>query len=99
MEINEFRKSLSDDGPPAGLTDGLAALWWHARGDWNRAHSLAEELESKEGMPVRAHLHRKEGALENAEYWYARAGRIFRRASLEEEREPLLVGLADDLTI
>jgi hypothetical protein len=93
MEIHEFRKVLLEDAPPDEWAAPLAALWWDAQGDWGRAHSLVDELESKEGMAVHAYLHRKEGALGNAEYWYARAGREFHRTSLEEEWEALVLGL------
>jgi hypothetical protein len=93
MEMNEFRQFLSVDAPPDGWTAPLSALWWDAKGDWTRAHSLVDELEDRPGMAVHAYLHRKEGALGNADYWYARAGREFHRASLEEEREALVRGL------
>jgi hypothetical protein len=52
-----------------------------------------DELESEDGMAVHAYLHRKEGALSNAEYWYARAGRNFHRPELEDEWEALVMGL------
>ena len=79
--------------PPEGLTAPLAALWWDAKGDWTQAHSMVDELETPEGMAVHAYLHRKEGSAENAEYWYARAGRGFYRPALEAEWEALVEGL------
>jgi hypothetical protein len=97
MEINEFKSGLKQDVPPDGLGAPLAALWWDAKGNWSRAHALVDELESKDGMAVHAYLHRKEGSLGNAEYWYARAGREFHRASLEEEWEALVLGLIDSV--
>jgi hypothetical protein len=54
---------------------------------------LVDELESKEGMAVHAYLHRKEGSLANADYWYARAGRGFYRAELDDEWRALVSGL------
>jgi hypothetical protein len=44
-------------------------------------------------MAVHAYLHRKEGEAWNADYWYHRAGRTFRRPTLEGEWEALLEGL------
>jgi len=94
MELDEFRASLINEEPPAGLTAPMAALWWDARGDWKRAHGLVDELETPEGMSVHAYLHRKEGEAWNADYWYRRAGRKFHRKTLEQEWDALAEGLA-----
>lgn len=93
MTVEEFRASMLADGPPAGLSAPLAALWWDAKGDWARAHGLVDELESREDMAVHAYLHRKEGAESNASYWYERAGRGFHRAQLRDEWAALAEGL------
>ena len=53
----------------------LQALWHDARGDWERAHECAQEDHGRDGSWVHAYLHRKEGDLGNAGYWYSRAGR------------------------
>ena len=92
MDAKAFRMSLAGPEPPANLPVTLAALWWDAKGDWARAHGLVDELETPEGMAVHAYLHRKEGAATNADYWYARAGRRFHRATLEAEWEALVEG-------
>jgi hypothetical protein len=93
MDMKEFLESIKFDAPPAGMSAPVAALWWDARGDWKRAHGLVDELESKDGMAVHAYLHRKEGALSNADYWYARAGRGFQRPELDEEWRALVDAL------
>jgi len=93
MNAAEFQKSLGAEAPPEGTQAPLAALWWDAKGDWQHAHRLVDELESAEGMAVHAYLHRKEGAASNAEYWYSRAGRGYHRESLEEEWLALVQGL------
>lgn len=95
MNTSEFRESVKQQIPPEGLTAPLAALWWDAKGEWAQAHGLVDELESKDGMKVHAYLHRKEGSLSNAEYWYARAGREFHRPELEDEWEALVMGLLE----
>jgi hypothetical protein len=93
MDVNEFEGSVGREFPPEGLSAPMAALWWDAKGDWTTAHGLVDELESKEGMAVHAYLHRKEGSVSNADYWYARAGRSFHRAGLEDEWKALVRGL------
>lgn len=89
MDIAEFRGTLGGGAPVELWSAPLAALWWDARGDWARAHGMVDELETPEAMAVHAYFHRKEGVEWNAEYWYRRAGKRFRRASLEEEWEAL----------
>jgi hypothetical protein len=93
MKSSDFKETLKQQFPPEGLSVPLAALWWDAKGEWVQAHGLVDELETREGMAVHAYLHRKEGAASNAEYWYARAGREFRRPELDAEWDALVEGL------
>ena len=85
MTLDEFRQSLSESHPPAGLTFALAGLWWDAKGDWTRAHESAQQDEGRDGSWVHAYLHRKEGDQSNAAYWYSRAGKPVCRESLDAE--------------
>jgi hypothetical protein len=94
MTLEEFRASLSQAKPPGNLPAPLLALWWDAKGDWARAHGMVDDLETPDAMAVHAYLHRKEGVEWNAEYWYKRAGRNFRRPTLDAEWEALVKGLA-----
>lgn len=72
----ELQKSIARDAtPPAGASLAVQALWHDARGDWTRAHDCAQEDDGRDGSWVHAYLHRKEGDLGNAGYWYSRAGR------------------------
>src|SRR4051795_10101323 len=66
---------LSGDTPPSTSARALQALWWAARGSWDRAHTLVQHDDTKDAAWVHAHLHRVEGDLENASYWYRKAGR------------------------
>ena len=85
MTMEEFRRSLNADDSPAELTPALTALWWGARGNWERAHSFAQDDEGARGAWVHAYLHRKEGDRGNAGYWYRKAGKSFCEKSLPEE--------------
>jgi hypothetical protein len=96
MKVIDFKASLSAGEPPAGLAAPLAALWWDAKGDWARAHSLVDSLDSSDGMAVHAYLHRKEGDDWNADYWYRRASRKYHRPTLDEEWAALVEGLSSD---
>jgi hypothetical protein len=82
MTAEEFEKSKEE---PAGLTPPLRALWYDAKDDWESAHRIAQEDDSPDAAWVHAYLHRKEGDISNARYWYARAGRSALRGSFQEE--------------
>lgn len=50
-------------------------------GDWNAAHEIVQQDEQDEyACWIHAVLHRQEGDLPNAQYWYARCGRRLRKA-------------------
>jgi hypothetical protein len=85
MTLQEFRESLLGEGPPCELSAVLAGLWWDAKGDWKRGHESAGQDQGPAGAWVHAYLHRKEGDLSNAGYWYARAGKAPATTSLEQE--------------
>ena len=92
MQLDEFRDTLEADHLPRGLAAPLRALWHDARGDWKRAHEIVQAERSKAAERVHAYLHRKEGDLANADYWYARAGAERPRGRLETEWEELVSG-------
>lgn len=89
MTLDEFKRSTSKDQPSASLSRPLLALWQDARGDWTAAHETAQEIEDAIGSWIHAYLHRKEGDLGNARYWYQRAGKPDCRAPLDEEWEEI----------
>jgi hypothetical protein len=73
VTLQEFKATLSSAAPPTGLTPALLALWHDARGDWHAAHDVAQNIADRTGAWVHAYLHRKEGDLPNAAYWYRTA--------------------------
>ena len=86
MDLTAFKSSVSEDAPPPGVdTAPLRALWWAQKGDWDKAHGIAQEDEGVEAAWVHAYLHRVEGDLSNAGYWYRRAGRPAANNALEAE--------------
>lgn len=85
MTLQEFKESLHSSSPPEASGPLLQALWHDARGDWKAAHALAQSMENVDGARIHAYLHRKEGDLSNAMYWYRRAGVAEYQGSLEEE--------------
>ena len=93
MDLAAFKASLAAAEPPAGLDLVLQALWWDAKGDWAKAHSCAQDDKSAPGARVHAYLHRVEGDLSNAGYWYNRAGRTPASGPTAAEWESLAMEL------
>ena len=93
MDLAAFRASLAEAAPPAGLSLALQGLWWDGKGEWDRAHDCAQDQDDAEGAAVHAYLHRKEGDLGNARYWYARAGRPAAADALDAEWARLAAAL------
>ena len=92
MTIDEFRNTITSVSPPS-VSPALIALWHDARGDWNAAHHVAQDVEDETGAWVHAYLHRKEGDLSNASYWYHRAHRPVQSGSLETEWAQIVTAL------
>ena len=84
LMLADFRAALATDAPPP-LTPALRALWLDAKGDWDGAHKCVYMREDKDSAWVHAYLHRKEGDLSNARYWYARASRPPQDGTLDSE--------------
>lgn len=86
MKLSAFKGSLARDKPPKGISRALEALWWDAKGDWDKAHGLAQDAGAA-GAWVHAYLHRKEGDVGNARYWYCQAGQGVQTADAPFDRE------------
>lgn len=91
--LSSFKESLSLNEPPKNLSVYLTALWYDAKGEWNKAHNLIDHLEDKTAYTVHAYLHRKEGDKWNANYWYSKAGKTMPETSLDEEWETIATAL------
>jgi hypothetical protein len=85
MNIADFVKSLSLDSPPTNISEELQALWYDGKGNWNKAHDIAQDIYNDNGSWIHAYLHRKEGDLQNAHYWYRKAGKTLPAVSLNME--------------
>jgi hypothetical protein len=93
VKMAEFKASLSGAAPAPQLDAPLAALWWAARDGWDRAHGIVQDEETTEAAWVHAYLHRVEGDLGNAGYWYRRARKVVATGPLEAEWEAIASAL------
>jgi hypothetical protein len=90
MNFETFQQSLSTNTPPANCSVYLQSLWHDAKGDWDKAHTLIQDLPDKTASWIHAFLHRREGDTFNANYWYNKAGKRMPGYSLEQEWEELV---------
>ena len=93
MTLEDFRSSLAAAEPPEPLGPALVALWHDGRGDWEAAHGVAQDIDDPSGAWVHAYLHRKEGDLPNAGYWYRRAARPVATGALDVEWGAIVASL------
>ena len=89
MTFESFSDSLKASDAPALLSVYMKALWHDKKGHWDKAHELIQEVEDVNAAWIHAYLHRKEGDIWNADYWYHRAKQERPVCSLEEEWENL----------
>lgn len=96
MDIEDFINSTDEVHPPEALSEVLTSLWWDKKGDWDKAHFIAQNIATTQGSAVHAYLHREEGVLWNADYWYRRAGRSRPEISLDQEWRLLVAEMLKD---
>jgi hypothetical protein len=89
--LAEFKTSLTSEQPASGLSPQLKALWYDGKGDWHQAHAQVDHLTDRSSAWVHAYLHRKEGDIWNADYWYRQARQTRPDISLDEEWEQLVM--------
>ncbi len=91
MNLTEFKASLSSAQAPEYFSVQLKSLWHDGKGDWHQAHAEVDQLSDTCSAWVHAYLHRKEGDIYNAGYWYGKAGKQRPMVSLTEEWEQLVI--------
>ena len=95
MHRDAFIKSIAGNEPADGISVYLEALWYDAKGDWDKAHRTIQDVEDGDAAWIHAYLHRKEGDTSNADYWYRQAAKERSTASLEEEWKELVNAFSD----
>jgi hypothetical protein len=90
MEFDEFSTSIAGAKPPETLNQYALALWYDAKGNWQAAHGIVQDMQDKTAARIHAYLHRKEGDTGNAGYWYSRAARQMPTCTLEKEWEEIV---------
>ena len=94
MNFEQFRESLTNTSPPS-VSEHLKALWHDAKGDWQQSHNIIQDIEDESAAWIHAYLHRKEGDIWNADYWYNKAGKKRPSVSLEQEWKAIATALIE----
>lgn len=93
MNFIDFKASLSNEYPPENIEKTLKSLWWDAKGNWDKAHRIVQEMHTLSASRVHAYLHRKEGDLNNASFWYTNAGLPMPGISVGDEWDEIVSSL------
>ena len=80
-----FDASLANPAPPHELAAPLKALWWAKKDEWDKAHRIVMDEAGSSSAWVHAYLHRIEGDLGNAGYWYRQARKPAATGALDDE--------------
>ena len=85
MNYENFIK-LTKESNPSDILSGIhLALWYAMKNNWDMAHSIVQDINTNTASWIHAYLHRVEGDLSNANYWYNRASKNASTESLESE--------------
>jgi hypothetical protein len=96
MTLHAFTRSVLENKPPTPLTPSLQALWWAAKDDWERAHQIVMAHDDRDCAWVHAYLHRREGDLPNARWWYNESKRPVATGSLDNEWSAIVRALLNE---
>jgi hypothetical protein len=94
MDLKAFLQHVQENlAPDPGWTGPLQALWYAEKGDWHRAHQICQKGTTETDAWIHACLHREEGDLSNARYWYDRARKREQTGTAQTERRELIAAL------
>ena len=94
MTLDEFTQLMEkQERCPESLPRVLQALWYDKKGNWDKAHQIVQNANDVDSAWVHAYLHRQEGDINNARYWYRRSGQPEFIGSLDQEWEQITLAL------
>ncbi len=85
MYYEDFIKLTKESQPLDSLTGIHLVLWYAKKNNWDLAHNIVQDINTDTASWIHAYLHRVEGDIDNANYWYNRAGKKSSTESLEIE--------------
>ena len=90
MEYDDFIKLTEEQKPSEKLSGIHLAIWYILKDNWDMAHETVQKLNTEIACWFHAYLHRVEGDMGNADYWYSRADMEPTTFSLEAELNDII---------
>ena len=90
LTLNEVIETIKEETPPEDISDTLQTMWHTRQGEWETADNIAQSISTALGSWIHAYLHRVEGDLSNAGYWYKRAGKPQFQGSTKAEADEII---------
>ena len=79
------KASVGKEELPNEISSPIEVICYRGKGNWEEAQRLVQSDNSPNGSWVHAYLHRVEGDLGNAAYWYRMADEAVCNSGLDEE--------------
>jgi hypothetical protein len=90
VTLTEFQQLIEKQHLcPETLPKALQALFYDKKGNWDKAHEIVQNANDADSAWVHGYLHRKEGDLSNAQYWYRRSNQPEFSGRLNQEWEEI----------
>ena len=90
MQYEDFIKLTKESEPSDKLAEIHLAIWYAVKDNWDMAHKIVQDINTKTASWIHAYLHRVEGDIGNAQYWYNRAKKESSSESFETELNDII---------
>ena len=70
MQYDDFIKLTKESKPSDKLSGIHLAIWYAVKDNWDMAHKIIQDINTETASWIHAYLHRVEGDIDNAKYWY-----------------------------
>ena len=90
MQYDDFIKSTKESEPTDKLSGVHLAIWYAVKNNWDMAHNIVQDINTQTASWIHAYLHRVEGDISNAHYWYNRAKKEPSSESLKSELDDII---------
>jgi len=90
MQYDDFIKLTKESKPSDKLSGLHLAIWYAVKDNWDMAHNIVQDINTETAYWIHAYLHRVEGDISNANYWYNRARKKPSSESLKSELNDII---------